>query len=486
MSGTVGEKFAAVSAAADFQVDVFAQTSAEERQELAPLSWRDDKEVSLSDWTLIIATASSCTSASTIKEYHVHRTSLATGVRGMDYFKVIFRGLELSEHGDSISRIELRPSAAAAVDALLDFVYGLPLAATTGSAVALLHLAQYFRGRAAHDAVAHFVKGDLNSSTAPTYLAEATIYGMEQIAAEAFRLCVANLGAPTSLVVGAMDMLEPETFLRVLQSPALKCDSKLLSLHVASFCRGKTIDASLLRELTPATLMPEVSPSVSFPLLQLALKHEILATEAQPGLPTLQGRCIRAAASSFREVFGQCCVAAVDSPAVEAPAEPAAKRARVESELIPLTRTQLPSEVKISIFEGALAQAHTELDAQKEVGMKLQAQVKDLQETTQKQSQVLRGFVRVPKTASFGLGDEKLASCVHSTAGETRERAGTYHYSTTAKYTAPAPSFVPPSQYYGSQASPEGWTVALNEVGVRDYHYGAHVNRSVGLYYYSG
>ena len=101
-----------------------------EAEEPAPLSWRDDKEASLSDWTLVIAQQN----AGATQTYYVHRATLATGPRGLEYFKTIFHGCELTEHGDSTSRIELRPSAAAAVPALLDFAYGAKLAATTESA----------------------------------------------------------------------------------------------------------------------------------------------------------------------------------------------------------------------------------------------------------------------------------------------------------------------------------------------------------------
>ena len=198
------------------------------------------------------------------------------------------------------------------MEAVLDFAYGSELAATTESATALLHLAQYFRGKAVHAAAAEFVKGDLNSRSAPTYLAEASIYGMQQITAEAVRLCAENLGARDRAPgVGDLDDLEPELFLRVLQSPALKCDSLSLSMHVASFCHGKTVDADLLRSLTPATLMPEIDPEAALPLLQLALQHN--PAEPQPGL-ALRERCVRAASGSFRKVFGKC-AAAADSPA---------------------------------------------------------------------------------------------------------------------------------------------------------------------------
>ena len=105
------------------------------------LSWRDSPHSSLSDYRLEILEEGAITAT-----YHVHRYKLAAGRNACDYFcKLFSRGeARFSECTVGVSQIELPSAASAAFPQFLDFIYGMSLEATSWSAVALLHLANYF------------------------------------------------------------------------------------------------------------------------------------------------------------------------------------------------------------------------------------------------------------------------------------------------------------------------------------------------------
>ena len=151
----------------------------------SPLCWRDPPESSLSDWTVHVA-APELPPAT----YHVHRAMLATGLRRSEYFSRLFTGAGASGLAESARRgssVELQPSAARAFPAFLDFVYKGDLPIDNTSAIALLHLANYFLNRALFDRVTEYVQGvlegDAADQAAPLYLGEADRFGLDSTCA---------------------------------------------------------------------------------------------------------------------------------------------------------------------------------------------------------------------------------------------------------------------------------------------------------------
>ena len=115
----------------------------------APLTWRDDPEKTLSDWTIIVSKNDGSTAT-----YHVHKNMLAAGSRPSDYFKSVFRNSGMEEGNSQTTRLTLEDSAVHSFPTYLDFVYTGELIvkksadyAINFSPTALLHLATYLRCR---------------------------------------------------------------------------------------------------------------------------------------------------------------------------------------------------------------------------------------------------------------------------------------------------------------------------------------------------
>lgn len=107
------------------------------------LTWRRDPDKSLSDWTIVVTTGTSKEPAT----YHVHKAVVGAGPRASQYFFRLFKTQGLAESITSMSMFTLESSAARAFPDMLDFMYGHhsgSLSATSDTAVALRHLANYF------------------------------------------------------------------------------------------------------------------------------------------------------------------------------------------------------------------------------------------------------------------------------------------------------------------------------------------------------
>ena len=262
-----------------------------------PLSWRQDPTTSLSDWTLIIASASD--GGALLAEYHVHRAILGTGPRVCEYFSRLFRSA-MCEASVCTSQLDLEPSAAAAVPLLLDFLYSGVLAATTQTAAALMHLASYLGCRSLHAAVVTFMQRDLTWRTAPVYLREGSLYSLEKVCGVARGLCATHRH---QLGEGLLE-LPPAEFVRAAcGSEGKPFSSQRLSELVASYfdgSHGAACDSATLSALSEARLMPTVSPPAALRLLELAtrLRPERHATPGSADLP-LADRCLAACASDW-------------------------------------------------------------------------------------------------------------------------------------------------------------------------------------------
>ena len=133
------------------------------------------------------------TTTTTTTTYNVHKAIIGLGPRGSQYFLNMFRtnGM-LAETQSSTSRLELEPSAAVAFPIMLDFMYhtdnnmtkasgggfgekGYDVNATTETAVALRHLANYFEVPSLFEAVNEFIGDDMDKDNIDMYLEEALL-----------------------------------------------------------------------------------------------------------------------------------------------------------------------------------------------------------------------------------------------------------------------------------------------------------------------
>jgi len=276
---------------------------------LSSLSWRLNPVESLSDWTLVVVSSESageekppprtteCDQVSEIsdisgkneeltkkscsdfrakatKRYHVHRAVLGVGKRKADFFAEIFQRqrLALENNADerdlgetkdlqSITHLEVKPSAAAAFDTMLDFMYApdsTTVKATTESAVALRHLSIALGARELFNSVTPFIQKDLSAQTSPIYVFEAFRYNHEKLLNVAMKICASNF---SEIKLSSIIILTPNLFGSILRSPHLKCQSEVLSSRVASYfrCRPKSITAENLLRFTSPDVMPSMA-----------------------------------------------------------------------------------------------------------------------------------------------------------------------------------------------------------------------------------
>ena len=253
------------------------------------LSWRDDPERSLSDWTIIV------TCGARTQTFNVHKVMLAAGVQLSEYFKSVFTGggRDLREGISKTTTLELEETAANAFPHYLDFAYTGELNATSLTATALLHLANYLRCRQLHCAVTKFMQGDLCGTNASLYLAEAERYSLEKVAAAALPVCAASIDKDDYLMA-----LPPTLFCRVVGSPDRTCPSEVLSTLVVQYCRGPngaSVNGTFLDEVTKPEMMPTISPDSALTLIELTVQHK------PPNASSLFERCTHACATHWRD-----------------------------------------------------------------------------------------------------------------------------------------------------------------------------------------
>lgn len=245
------------------------------------------------------------------KKYFVHRTQLAVGPRRSEYFAKLFRTSQKQTKRSTGTRIELRPSAAAAFPAMLDFLYsavGTPPDTTTETAVALRHLATCFGIRELFDSVTDFIKVDLSPETAPNYLFEASTFSHEKLHVAALQKCAEHF---ETIKFSRIVTLTPQLLEQVVMSPMLKTSSRVLSSRVASYCRCRPglVDGNMLQLLTRPDKMPEVAPEESLFFLHLIAEVdddidsadiESVGGRRSGGKQSLYNRCLDASTDIVR------------------------------------------------------------------------------------------------------------------------------------------------------------------------------------------
>ena len=222
------------------------------------------------------------TNVTPAKRYYVHRAVLGVGPKKGDFFADLFQkqriAIEMSQQSDynnqrghdvnkgrdlePITYIEVKPSAAAAFDTMLDFMYApndTPAKTTTESAVALRHLSIALGIRELFNSVTPFIQKDLSAQTSPIYLFEAHRYKHEKLLNVALKICASHF---SEIKLSLIILLPPKLLHEVLKSPHLKFDSsEQLSSRIASYfrCRPKVINRENLLDFTSADIMPNIA-----------------------------------------------------------------------------------------------------------------------------------------------------------------------------------------------------------------------------------
>ena len=413
---------AAGSSSSSSRFDFGDYSATLDEEDLAPLSWRDHPDRSLADWTITIVRPDRISD-----EYHVHKAMLAAGAQPSQYFKSIFRP-GMREGNDQSSRIELEDSAAEAFPAYLDFSYTGELQVETESATALLHLSNYLRCRMLHDRVTTFMQEDLNADNAALYFAEAELYSLDRVSAEALRLSAAALPTARPEMLLA---LPPPLFHRVVHAPERVCCSVTLSKLIAEYCRGphaESVDGPFLTSISSEEVLPSIDPIEALALLELAVTHA----------PTsgLSERCIAAATKHWQQALiplvsqstGRSGVTehrpkrrrgSRSEAASSAPADSSAAASEHET-----LKASLPETLKISLLSRGLKAANASLDSQvagaAEREAELKAQIAVLRSEKSKAEAELRRFKRIPRGDTMGglIAEHDLDKVTYSASTE--------------------------------------------------------------------
>ena len=355
-----------------------------EEEESHQLSWRDDPERSLSDWTIVVR----CEVTGASESFHVHKAMLAAGARWSEYFKSVFKS-GMREGNTKTTTLELENSAAAAFPNYLDFVYTGVLEATSESATALLYLADYLRCRKLHNEVTQFMQGDLCADNAALYLAEAERYSLEKAAAAALPVCAASLNVCAASLPssggGYVTALPPPLFCRVVHAPERACSSEELSRLVEAYCRGphaQSVDGAFLAEVTAVEIMPAIDSKVALSLVERAVKHE------PQNASSLRERCVRACAQDWQSALLPVIRAAEPSAqsdgAVHRPKRQRGKAAIVADAAAPTPEPPsplgctIPEAAKVKLLAEALKAAADELESVKAAA---EAEKRELRQT---------------------------------------------------------------------------------------------------------
>jgi hypothetical protein len=144
------------------------------------LTWRRDPGESLSDWTIIVKQKPSDEAHATPSPatYHIHKNVVGAGPRRSEYFLKVFQNTDLEESKTSTSVLELESSAAKIFPLMLDFIYSLDreISLTPRCAVAMRHLASYFRVPPLFDDTNEFIERNMEPCNLYRYLGEAKLY----------------------------------------------------------------------------------------------------------------------------------------------------------------------------------------------------------------------------------------------------------------------------------------------------------------------
>ena len=314
-----------------------------------------------------------CTSSSyksdNVKCYHVHKAILSVGPRRSDYFSTLFKQSHLSEFATNTSHIQLEPSAADSIPALLDFIYTeKKIKFTTKNATSIRHLAHYFGMRPLWKQASAFIRGDFSLETAATYLAEAILYHDEKLELASIDILAERID---EINRRTLTKLSPSSFERIFASPRLKCRSRKLSDIVLKYCQtqGGSVDMSLLMKCTRTEVMPSVSRKAALPLLKVAVAGEEKAgVNLSDTNNVLRARCVETCVEEWKETLAKPLLAL----------ESTDKNIRRILGASSLEHRDLPLAIQVELLEKALCAAKIELDDVKAELLFREEQVEEL------------------------------------------------------------------------------------------------------------
>jgi hypothetical protein len=389
-----------------------------------------------------------------------------------EYFKSVFTGggRDLREGISKTTTLELEETAADAFPHYLDFAYTGELNATSLTATALLHLANYLRCRQLHCAVTKFMQGDLCGTNASLYLAEAERYSLEKVAAAALPVCAASIDKDDYLMA-----LPPTLFCRVVGSPDRTCPSEVLSTLVVQYCRGpngSSVNGTFLDEVTKPEMMPTISPDSALTLIELTVQHK------PPNASSLFERCTHACATHWRDSL----LPTLEKAAAREAAEDAnataqrQKRRRAEEPTViavapesasalgsTFTFTALgstiPDTLQVKLLSEALKVAADEATRASELlADAAKRQNRAVRKCEQLQAE-LRRFKRIPITETMGVVEEsKLEQVTYSIKADSIEMYNHYAFHERRKFGSEAPKQLPTDR----PLEHEGWVYKFN------------------------
>ena len=273
-------------------------------EDTKPLSWRDDADESLSDWTIVATTP-----LGDVRTYSVHKAVIGAGERKCLYFGALFH-TDCREHSMETSNISLQgPEELDALEIMLDFLYSgiLTIPGDDGPNVVILrHLAFYFQCKSFMTEINKFIEQDLTADRAPWYLMEATKYRDERLVASGLTICAHCL---TEIAPAKLRSIPVELFRFVLLSPQLNCDSRQLSRIVCDYlekeveqddekiANGRVPPAAcVVLEFTQVNIMPEMDADAARRFLNMMRFMDATIDSEWEALQSLCQRCMDAIA----------------------------------------------------------------------------------------------------------------------------------------------------------------------------------------------
>lgn len=275
--------------------------------------WRQDREESMSDWTVIL---------NEDQTFYCHKVYLAKGPRSCEYFSGLFRkAVTLSEEQDDTSRIALSSEDAKAFPVMLDFIYssnGL-LSVNSGNVISLRSLAQYFLCRELMTKANTFIQHDLSKDTAVGYLRAASERNDMKVQESARKLIVENYSDMNAdeLVALPVDLLRSIVCSKDLNPKCLADVGRDIKRFFET--NPNELNARLLNEMTNNLPVTAIScdTAVGFRNLISQLDKQKEDQESWIALNTLCKLCAHSLASKWEGLNIETCMEEFTNPRID-------------------------------------------------------------------------------------------------------------------------------------------------------------------------
>jgi len=269
------------------------------------LTWRDDPEDSLSDWTIEITVDGKIYGC-----YHVHRAILAVGAKKGTYFASLFKNNKANyvESETNTSRIELEILAAQAVPAMLDFMYSSwnpkedrDFCFTSKNVASLHHLGMYFGIENLCSKAQEFTRNTIPFGERWTCYDHAKHFGDEMMAKIVVELCCNSIrhyffsiNSFSSLIQESDERL----WLDIVEHEDAPFFHHNLSILIARFCCSHLdrISVDVFLKLSSEDIIPVIALESALQLMELEQSILHLSNDVSE-LTSLQKRCIEALTS---------------------------------------------------------------------------------------------------------------------------------------------------------------------------------------------